>query len=183
MRVIGLSGASGAGKTTLISKVIPALKARGLTVSTLKHAHDAFDVDRPGKDSYVHRQAGASEVLVASSVRWALMHEFTEQATPTLSSLLQHLRNVDLVIVEGFRAESYAKVEIFRDANDKPWMYPHDPDIVAVISDTLSDISLPHAHLDNAGEAADLVFEYALPIEETLRRLATAVVPDEAHAR
>ncbi len=175
MRVIGLSGASGAGNT-MISKVVPALKARGLEVSTLKHAHDEFDVDRSGKDSFVHRQAGATEVIVASFVRGALMHELTEQETPSLSSLLQRLSSVDLVIVEGFQAGSYAKVEVFRQANNKSWVHTHDPDIAAVISDTAGEVPLPHAFLDDVSSAADLLFNTALPIEETLPRLAAARV-------
>src|ERR671939_1793691 len=116
MRVIGLAGWSGAGKTTLLVKLIPALRRRGLTVSTLKHAHHGFDIDQPGKDSYEHRQAGATEVLIASGRRWALVHELRGDAEPTLPDLLRHLSPVDLVIVEGFKAYAHPKVEVHRTA-------------------------------------------------------------------
>src|SRR5919112_5641695 len=114
MRVIGLAGWSGAGKTTLLVRLIPILRERGLTVSTLKHAHHAFEIDRPGKDSFVHREAGASEVLVASARRWALVHELREEAEPRLADLLRRLSRVDLVIVEGFKTEAHPKIEVHR---------------------------------------------------------------------
>src|SRR5690349_12988821 len=114
MRVIGLAGWSGAGKTTLLVKLIPELARRGLTVSTVKHAHHAFDIDTPGKDSFEHRAAGATEVLVASARRWALVHELRGQAEPSLQALLQQLSAVDLVIVEGFKAAAHPKIEVFR---------------------------------------------------------------------
>jgi molybdopterin-guanine dinucleotide biosynthesis protein B len=112
MRVIGFSGWSGAGKTTLIVKLIPVLLARGLSVSTLKHAHHAFDVDRPGKDSYLHREAGASEVLIASANRWALMHELRGEPEPNLAQLLARMSPVDLVLVEGFKRDAHVKIEV-----------------------------------------------------------------------
>ncbi|MGB6327198.1 MAG: molybdopterin-guanine dinucleotide biosynthesis protein B, partial [Methylocella sp.] len=102
MRVIGLAGWSGAGKTTLIVKLIPYLRERGIVVSTLKHAHHAFDVDQPGKDSYLHREAGAREVLVASSRRFALMHELRGAEEPGLAELLRRMSPADLILVEGF---------------------------------------------------------------------------------
>src|SRR5690242_17190956 len=105
MRLVGLAGWSGAGKTTLLAAVIPEIIRRGLTVSTVKHAHHAFDVDTPGKDSYVHRQSGASEVLVSSRHRFALMHELRGAREPTLAELLRRLAPVDLVLVEGFKAD------------------------------------------------------------------------------
>src|ERR1700756_3241234 len=119
MRVIGLAGWSGAGKTTLLRKLIPELSGRGLLVSTLKHAHHSFDVDQPGKDSWEHRQAGATEVLVASATRWALMHELRDQAEPRLPALLAHMSPVDLVLVEGFKRDRHPKIEIHRSANAK----------------------------------------------------------------
>ena len=103
MRVIGLAGWSGSGKTTLITKVIPVLVGRGLKVATIKHAHHAFDIDRPGKDSWLHREAGASEVVVASSRRWALVHELRNEPELSLADLLAKLTPVDLVIIEGFK--------------------------------------------------------------------------------
>src|ERR1700751_3751866 len=134
MHIFGLAGWSGSGKTTLLTAVIPELVARGLTVSTIKHAHHEFDIDRPGKDSWRHRQAGAREVLVASSVRWALMHE-VEGEEPSLADLLLRLAPVDLVVVEGFKANPHPKIEVHRPALGKPPMWPGRADIVAVASD------------------------------------------------
>jgi molybdopterin-guanine dinucleotide biosynthesis adapter protein len=180
-RVIGLSGWSGAGKTTLIAKLIPALKARGLSVSTLKHAHHAFDVDKPGKDSYVHREAGATEVLVASSNRWALMHELRGAPEPDLAALLHHLSPVDLILVEGFKRDPHAKIEVHRIANDKPFLYPEDPNIRALVTDAQdAKPPLPLAHLDDTAAIADLIWALALPLDETLARL-TAHEPEKLH--
>ncbi len=171
-RVIGLAGWSGAGKTVLITKLIPELRARGLSVSTLKHAHHAFDVDKPGKDSFLHREAGASEVLVASSNRWALMHELRGAPEPGLAALLQHLSAVDLILVEGFKRDPHAKIEVHRSANGKPFLYPEDPDIRALATDAQdAKPPLPSAHLDDTAAIADLIWELALPLDETLSRL------------
>lgn len=173
MRVIGLSGWSGAGKTTLIVKLIPHLIARGVHVSTLKHAHHAFDIDQPGKDSYRHREAGASEVLIASAKRFALMHEIRDGEEPSLSGLLARLSPVDLVLIEGFKRDAHAKIEVSRTANGKPPLFPDDPRIVAVISDDPAGAgSLPHADLDNVAAAADLILRFAEPVEATLVALA-----------
>src|SRR5262245_64596733 len=116
MRIIGLAGWSGAGKTTLLRKVIPALVGRGLRVSTLKHAHHEFDLDQPGKDSHTHRMAGATEVLIGSSNRWALQHELRGAREPCLADLLGKLSPVDLVIIEGYKRERQPKLEVFRAA-------------------------------------------------------------------
>jgi molybdopterin-guanine dinucleotide biosynthesis adapter protein len=171
-RVIGLAGWSGAGKTVLIAKVIPVLNARGLSVSTVKHAHHAFDVDKPGKDSHIHREAGAQEVLVASSNRWALMHELRGAPEPSLDQLLRHLSVVDLILVEGFKRDSHAKIEVHRIANGRPFLYPEDPNIRALVTDA-QDIKqpLPSAHLDDTASIADLMWSLALPLDETLARL------------
>src|SRR4051812_28041914 len=149
MRLIGFAGWSGAGKTTLLRRVIPILVAQGLRVSTLKHAHHAFDIDQPGKDSWEHRQAGATEVLIASSRRWALMHELRGTPEPQLEELLTRLSPVDLVLVEGFKRGSHRKIEVHRAANGKPLLHPDDPSIVAIASDTPLSFPLPHAHLDD----------------------------------
>ena len=117
MRLIGLAGWSGAGKTTLVTRLIPCLAGRGIGVSTVKHAHHAFDVDAPGKDSYEHRRAGAAQVLVASANRWALMTELRGTPEPGLRDLLAHLSPVDLVLVEGFKRDLHPKIEIHRAAN------------------------------------------------------------------
>ena len=135
MKIIGLAGWSGAGKTTLVAKLLPLLIARGLSVSTIKHAHHAFDVDTPGKDSYIHRQAGAREVLVASATRFALMAEHRGTPEPELPALLARLAPVDLVVVEGFKRHPHPKIEVFRAALGKPMLWPEDATIVAVASD------------------------------------------------
>ncbi len=127
MRIFGLAGWSGSGKTTLVVQLIPALIARGITVSTVKHAHHEFDIDQPGKDSWRHREAGASEVMVASSRRWALMHEHRGAREPGLAALVAHLSPVDLVLVEGFKHEPHAKLEIHRPALGKPLLCPTTP--------------------------------------------------------
>jgi molybdopterin-guanine dinucleotide biosynthesis protein B len=172
MRVIGLAGWSGAGKTTLIVKLLPILRGRGLSVSTLKHAHHAFDIDRPGKDSYVHREAGASEVLVASANRWALMHELRGAREPALADLLGRMSPVDLVLVEGFKRDAHVKIEVHRTANAKPLLYPDDLSIKAVVSDGgIGPSCLPQAHLDDAETIADLVQNLAAPLTETIERL------------
>src|SRR2546423_9014791 len=116
MKVIGIAGWSGAGKTTLLTRVIPRLTARGWRVSTIKHAHHDFDVDQPGKDSYTHRAAGATEVLVSSANRFALMHELRAEPELTLGALLEKLSRVDLVLVEGFKRATHPKLEVFRAA-------------------------------------------------------------------
>lgn len=135
MKIIGLAGWSGAGKTTLVAKLLPVLIARGVSVSTIKHAHHAFDVDTPGKDSYVHRQAGAHEVLVASATRFALMAEHRAAVEPELPELLARLAPVDLVVVEGFKRHPHPKIEVFRAALGKPMLWPGDATIAAVASD------------------------------------------------
>ena len=166
MHVIGLAGWSGAGKTTLLRRLIPMLTAQGLQVSTLKHAHHSFDVDQPGKDSWEHRQAGAREVLVASSVRWALMHELRDEAEPSLAALLARMCPVDLVLVEGFKRDRHPKIEVHRAANAKPLLYPGDRSIVAIASDVVPpDLTIPRYDLDDIEGIADLVQSCALPID------------------
>ena len=135
MRVIGLAGWSGSGKTTLLMRLLPELIRRGISVSTMKHAHHEFDVDQPGKDSWRHRTAGATEVLVASANRWALMHELRGANEPASTELMKHMSPVDLLIVEGFKREKHDKIEIHRREIGKPLLYPDDPQIVAVLSD------------------------------------------------
>jgi len=162
MRLIGLAGWSGAGKTTLLRKLIPALVGQGLRVSTCKHAHHAFDVDKPGKDSYEHRAAGASEVLVASSTRWALVHEHREAAEPNLRALLAKLEPVDLVIVEGWKREPHPKIEVYRAANQQSPLHPTDRSIVAVASD-VPFFGIPTIDLDDVAAVARCVLAYAVP--------------------
>jgi molybdopterin-guanine dinucleotide biosynthesis protein B len=166
MRVIGFAGWSGSGKTTLIVKLIPALIARGLSVSTLKHAHHSLEIDKPGKDSYLHREAGAREVLVASAKRWALMHELRDEDEPLLMDLLPRLSDVGLVIVEGFKREGHAKIEVHRRALGKPFLFPDDRNIVAIASDVpptgpeprsgIRDPEQTHRRLDAGSHSAAL---------------------------
>ena len=164
MRLIGLAGWSGSGKTTLLAKLLPALIARGRTVSTLKHAHHEFDIDKPGKDSHTHRLAGAREVLISSARRWALMHELRDEPELALRELLTHLSPVDLVIVEGYKTQSHPKLEVHRAAVGKPLLYPNDPNVVAIASDTRPpNLALPFADLNDVEAIADLVDELARP--------------------
>jgi molybdopterin-guanine dinucleotide biosynthesis protein B len=165
MRIIGLAGWSGSGKTTLLAKVIPRIVARGLKVSTLKHAHHGFEVDQPGKDSHTHRMAGASEVLVSSANRWALVRELRGQAEPALGALLAKLSPVDLVLIEGYKAETHPKLEVYRAAVGKPLLHPDDPAIVAVASDEpLPAARVPVVDLDDVERIADLLIRHAAPI-------------------
>jgi molybdopterin-guanine dinucleotide biosynthesis protein B len=144
MRVFGLAGWSGSGKTTLVTRLLPALVRRGLSVSTVKHAHHEFDIDQPGKDSFRHREAGAAEVLISSTRRWALMHEHRGAREPALAELLVHMSKVDLVIVEGFKREPMPKLEVHRPALGKPLLCREDPDIVAVASDApVANLAVP----------------------------------------
>ena len=168
-RIIGLAGWSGSGKTTLITKVIPVLRGRGLKVATVKHAHHGFDLDRPGKDSWQHREAGASEVLVVSSRRWALIHELRDEPEPPLVELLGKLGPVDLVIIEGFKRLSHPKLEVYRRANGKPLLYPDDDCIVAIASDApLPEAQLPVLGLDDTETIANVMQAEALPRDRIL---------------
>ncbi|MGO1118703.1 molybdopterin-guanine dinucleotide biosynthesis protein B [Rhodovibrionaceae bacterium A322] len=160
-KVIGLAGWSGSGKTTLLCKLIPELTSRGYRVSTIKHAHHAFDVDTPGKDSYEHRAAGATEVLVTSANRWALMHENRGAPEPTLWDLLPKLSAVDLVIVEGFKREGHEKLEVFRRDNNKPLLASEDEKVVAVLSDgAVPETQRPVLDLNNIALVADFIIEH-----------------------
>lgn len=166
MRVIGFAGWSGAGKTTLLKRVIPLLTAQGLRVSTIKHAHHDFDVDKPGKDSHVHREAGATEVLVSSAQRWALMHELRGDAEPSLAELLSHMSPVDLVMVEGFKADRHPKIEVHRKAHDRDFLHPHDPAIVGIATDALPRTALPIVHIDDTEAVAALICKHAARIDD-----------------
>ena len=175
MRVIGLAGWSGAGKTTLLAKLIPEFNRRGLSVSTVKHAHHAFEIDRPGKDSFEHRRAGASEVLIASARRWALVRELRGKAEPSLADLLRRLSPADLVIVEGFKAAAHPKIEVYRAANGKPFLFGQVPNVRAIASDVpLPEARLPVLHLDDAAAIADEALRLSDPMERTLAILDAA---------
>ena len=157
MKVFGIAGYSGSGKTTLLEKLIPQFTARGLKVSVIKHAHHGFDIDRPGKDSYRHRAAGASEVLLSCNDRWALMHERRDGSDVTLDELLTRLAPCDLVLIEGFKQEPVPKLEVYRPENGKPPLFPERSDIVAVASDVALATSLPRLALDDVAGIADFV--------------------------
>jgi molybdopterin-guanine dinucleotide biosynthesis adapter protein len=158
MKVIGLAGWSGSGKTTLLEALIPRLVERGLTVSTVKHAHHDFDIDRPGKDSFRHRMAGASEVMIASDRRFALMHELRGAAEPSLEALIARMAPVDLLLVEGFKRHSHPKLEVYRAALGKPAMFSTDRDIMAVAADTPPPgLDRPFLALDDVDSVAAFV--------------------------
>jgi len=160
MQVFGFAGYSGSGKTTLIEQLIPRLRERGLRVSLLKHAHHAFDVDQPGKDSYRHRQAGAGEVLIASSQRWVMMHELRGAPEPSLSELLTRFSDCDLVLVEGYKHAPIAKLEVYRAALGKPLLHPHDRHIVAVASDGDVATDLPRLDLNEPQAIARFICDH-----------------------
>jgi molybdopterin-guanine dinucleotide biosynthesis adapter protein len=168
-RVLGLAGWSGSGKTTLLVRLIPLLVQRGHRVATVKHAHHEFDIDLPGKDSYEHRKAGASEVIIASSRRWVQMHELKKDAEPSLATLLNRLSPCDLVLVEGFKHKPHPKLEIHRPALGKPALYCDDPAVVAVATDAV--LSAPHpprVDLNDIPAVADCVLACALPLPDVL---------------
>jgi len=163
MRIIGLAGWSGSGKTTLVTRVIPVLTKRGLKVATVKHAHHDFDTDQPGKDSWLHRQAGACEVAIVSSRRWAIVHELREEPEPPLAEVLAKLSPVDLVIVEGFKRHAHPKLEVYRAAIGKPLLHPDDDCIVAIASDApLPQAQVPLLMLDDSEGIANVLEAEAL---------------------
>ncbi len=161
MRVFGIAGWSGSGKTTLMTRLLGELTARGYRVSTMKHAHHTFDVDQPGKDSHAHRVAGASEVMVTSASRWALMHEHRGAPEATIDELLRHMTPVDLLLIEGFKREPHAKLEVHRRATGKPLLAADDPHVVAVASDEpLPGEARPVFDLDDVAAIADFILAH-----------------------
>jgi molybdopterin-guanine dinucleotide biosynthesis protein B len=166
MKVIGLAGWSGSGKTTLLTRLIPVFREQGLRVSVIKHAHHKFDVDVPGKDSWRHREAGAEEVLVSSAKRWAMMHELRGRREPRLPELLKKMSRVDLVVIEGYKSEPHRKIEVYRAANGKPFLFPADPGIVGIASDVAVETRLPVAHLDDIPAIAAMMRRSAISIDE-----------------
>ena len=157
MRIFGFAGWSGSGKTTLIEKLIPRFVKGGLRVSLIKHAHHQFDVDQPGKDSYRHRHAGATEVLVTSSRRWVLMHELRGGQEPSFEEQLKHLSPCDLVIVEGFKFQPIPKIEVYREGVDSPPLHPKDPHIIAVATDAKIETTLPVLDLNDDAAIAQFI--------------------------
>ena len=160
MKLFGLTGWSGSGKTTLLVELVPLFITRGLSVSTVKHAHHGFDLDQPGKDSWRHREAGATEVVISSGMRWALMHEVHGEEAP-LAELLARLTPVDLVLVEGFKAHPHPKIEVHRPALGRPPIWPGRPDIVAVASDAVpAGCDRPLLALDDPAAIVDWVLAF-----------------------
>jgi molybdopterin-guanine dinucleotide biosynthesis protein B len=169
MKVLGLVGWSGSGKTSLIVQLLPMLITRGLTVSTLKHGHHMMDLDKPGKDTYRHREAGATEVMAASPGRWALMHELRGSEEPPVEELIARMTPVDLLLIEGFKTAKHDKLEVYRPALGKPLLCRDDAHIVAVASDIpLSDLKVPNLDVQNVPAIADFVVRHCdLPARVT----------------
>ncbi len=168
MKKFGLAGWSGSGKTRLIMRLLPELIRRGYSVSTIKHAHHDFDIDKPGKDSFKHRQAGALEVMISSEKRWALMHENRAALEPNAEALIAEMAPVDLILIEGFKDEAHPKLEIHRNETGKPLLYPHDPNIVAIATDKPLETNLPRLDINDILSIADFIeshcaLEQAIP--------------------
>lgn len=171
-RVLGITGWSGSGKTSLLIRLIPLLVRQGLRIATLKHAHHDFDVDIPGKDSYEHRKAGASEVIVSSARRWVQMHELGAAAEPSLAQLLRRLTPCDLVLVESFKRESHPKLEVYRPSIGKPALYLNDAQVLAVATDApLQGAHPPGVDLNDTEAVATQVLRCAVPLAQVLASL------------
>ena len=173
MKVFGLVGWSGSGKTTLMTKLIPELVGRGLRVSTAKHAHHEFDLDTRGKDSYLHRESGATEVMISSRQRWALLHENRDDPEPSLDQLIRHMTPVDLLLVEGMKHHAHDKIEVHRAGREAPLILDEQPDVVAVASDMkLEGLRVPVLDIDDATTIADFIVEHCglAPLIEKQKR-------------
>ena len=193
MNVVGFCGYSGSGKTTLVEQLIVRLKRAGLRVSVVKHAHHDFDIDHAGKDSWRHRQAGAGEVVIASSRRMAKMREFEPGTAPNLHALIAELNECDWVLVEGFKHAELAKIEIWRAANGKPALYLEDRHVVAVCTDIAAQLpqptQLPVLDLNDPDSVAEFLvrnpesYEYVRPHAADTAVDLAAGTPADAHAR
>lgn len=175
-RVFGVTGWSGTGKTTLIEKLIPWFSGRGLHVSVIKQAHDGFDPDQPGKDSYRHRVAGALEVLVASSRRWALMREVQQAAVPTLDEHVSRLSSCDLVLVEGFRLATLPKIEVWRSAEARKPMYLTDCTVIGIASDVRVPGAVHRLPLDDVPAIGHFILEFGRSSSTGLRAPQPATI-------
>jgi len=161
MKVFGFAGWSGSGKTTLIEQLIPRFVLKGISVSLIKHAHHEFDIDSPGKDSYRHRHAGCTEVMVTSDMRWALMHELRSEPEHALEQQIERMTPVDLLLVEGWKTQPIPKLEVYRKANGKPFLHPEDGHIIAIASDVAAETKLPRFAIDDYDRIAQFVLESA----------------------
>ena len=160
MKIFGVTGWKNSGKTGLMERLITEFTARGLTVSSIKHAHHSFDIDHPGRDSYRHRDAGARQVLLASRNRWALMHEVRDEDEPSLGDLLKQLSPVDLVLIEGYKRDRHPKIEAHRKETGQPLIAPEDETIVAVASDTSVSVDRPVLDLNDTASIANFIAQY-----------------------
>lgn len=167
MRVFGVAGHSGMGKTTLLEKLIPEISSRGLIVSLIKHSHKNIDIDRPGKDSYRLRESGCKEVLLLGNDRWALMHELRGSEEPSLQELLRRMQNCDLVLIEGFKQGGFPKLEVWRDGLEKKPLWPQLIGTIAIASDKkISGVGIADLDLGDVPTIANFVLKNALPIRE-----------------
>jgi molybdopterin-guanine dinucleotide biosynthesis adapter protein len=160
MKIFGFAGWSGSGKTTLIEQLIPRLVKRGLKVSMIKHAHHSFDVDQPGKDSFRHRAAGCTEVMVVSDRRWVLMHELRGEPEPSLEEQIERVSPCDLLLVEGHKFHPLPKLEVWRKENGKELLHPNDPHIVAIAADAPVETRLPRLDLNDYGGIEEFIVKY-----------------------
>lgn len=160
MKIFGVTGWKNSGKTGLMERLITEFTARGLSVSSIKHAHHSFDIDYPGRDSYRHRDAGARQVLLASRNRWALMHELRDEDEPSLGDLLKQLSPVDLVLIEGYKRDRHPKIEAHRKETGQPLIAPEDETIVAVASDTSVTIDRPVLELNDTASIANFIAQH-----------------------
>lgn len=163
MKVLGIAGYSGSGKTTLIERLLPRLASAGLTVSVIKQSHHDFEVDKPGKDSWRHRQAGAREVLLTSPHRWMLVDELRGAPEPELAAHVARLSPCDLVLVEGYKHADLAKIEIWRTTNGKPWLHPDDPRFIAVVADEAPVGGLPYFRMDDLAGITGFIQRWLQP--------------------
>lgn len=162
LKLLGLAGYSDSGKTTLLEKIIPLLSSHGLRIAVIKHAHHNFEIDKPGKDSDRHRKAGASEVLISSAHRWALIHELGHDTEPTLEELCARLSPCDLVLVEGYKHAIIPKLEVHRLACGHPYLFPSDPHIIAIVTDNNDTLPLPVLDINAPQEVAAFILKNIL---------------------
>lgn len=159
-KCFGIAGWKNSGKTSLMAALVTNISARGYKVSTIKHAHHAFDLDTPNTDSYKHREAGANEVMLVSTNRWAIQHELRDADEPDFETILEKLSPCDLVLVEGYKKENITKLEIIGPDSEREWLWTTDTNIKAIACDTkLDDCSLPNFHRNDINDIADFILK------------------------